>query len=124
MTSLPTVGLSNHSSLEVILLQGNRIRNLPVDLGTIYTIFKGSVKRKAFELIYNNFITANVPSLKGLQTSGNPLTNVPYDCIAEGFSGVINHLKKLSSQNNILVPSSSQTVVVKPSTSRGKKTID
>ncbi|KAK6633030.1 hypothetical protein RUM43_012773 [Polyplax serrata] len=92
LVSLPIMGLRNHPNLEVILLQGNRIRNLPIELATI-------------------------PFLKGLQTTGNPLTNVPYDCVAQGFSGIMNHLKKLCAQSEVLAPVS-ETILVKPSTSQ------
>ena len=33
LTSLPTIGLKNHNSLEILLLQGNQIRYLPPELG-------------------------------------------------------------------------------------------
>ncbi|KAL0277406.1 UNVERIFIED_CONTAM: hypothetical protein PYX00_004699 [Menopon gallinae] len=90
LVAFPTVGLKNHGYLEFILLQGNRIKYLPTELGLL-------------------------PNLKGLQISGNPIVNVPYDVISNGFQSIIKHLRRLNVQENILLPSS-DAIIVRPST--------
>ncbi|XP_011309620.1 leucine-rich repeat-containing protein 27-like [Fopius arisanus] len=61
--------IKNHQCLETILLQGNRIEKLPLELCLI-------------------------PNLKTLQTAGNPLTSPPPGVIAQGFTSILNFLMK------------------------------
>ncbi|XP_015112444.1 E3 ubiquitin-protein ligase LRSAM1 [Diachasma alloeum] len=63
----PTI--KHHQCLETILLQGNRIEKLPLEL-------------------------CLVPNLKTLHTAGNPLTSPPPEIIAQGLASTMNFLRK------------------------------
>ncbi|KYM88780.1 Leucine-rich repeat-containing protein 27 [Atta colombica] len=67
LTSLPTT-IKSHPSLETILLQGNKIEKLPLELGL-------------------------VPKLKILNVAHNPITTPPKDIIVLGCSSVLSYLR-------------------------------
>lgn len=120
LVRLPTPGLKDHPCLQVILLQGNRIKSLPVELGKQK---HGNRCRSYFfechRINQSLFIfPATIPNLRGLQTAGNPVENVPYEAVVEGFQGVMKHLKKLSSQTETLRPVS-ESFVLKTSSMKG-----
>ncbi|XP_046382441.1 uncharacterized protein LOC124153372 isoform X1 [Ischnura elegans] len=60
--------VANHEHLEVLLLQGNRLQSLPLELGL-------------------------VPKLRGLQISGNPLLFPPVVIIRRGISSILKYLR-------------------------------
>ncbi|XP_070514970.1 leucine-rich repeat protein lrrA-like isoform X1 [Cardiocondyla obscurior] len=67
LTSLPT-SIKSHSSLETILLQGNKIEKLPLEL-------------------------CLVPNLKILNVAHNPIVVPPKDIIALGFFSILSYLR-------------------------------
>ncbi|XP_049957019.1 uncharacterized protein LOC126473788 [Schistocerca serialis cubense] len=68
LTELPrTIG--NHPFLEVILLQGNMIRKLPLELGL-------------------------VPNLRGVQFTGNPIEYPPQDILDKGAQYILKFLNE------------------------------
>ncbi|XP_070154491.1 leucine-rich repeat-containing protein 27 isoform X2 [Polyergus mexicanus] len=67
LTNLPT-NIRSHSSLESILLQGNKFEKLPLEL-------------------------CLVPKLKILNIAHNPIITPPKDVIALGCSGILNYLR-------------------------------
>ncbi|XP_063978924.1 uncharacterized protein LOC135163423 [Diachasmimorpha longicaudata] len=68
LKTLPAT-IKHHQCLETILLQGNRVEKLPLELCLI-------------------------PNLKSLHTAGNPLTSPPPEIIAQGFAATMNFLRK------------------------------
>ncbi|KAG5317535.1 LRC27 protein, partial [Pseudoatta argentina] len=82
LTSLPTT-VKSHPSLETILLQGNKIEKLPLELGL-------------------------VPNLKILNIAHNPIITPPKDIIALGCSSILNYLR---SEWNKLHPNEPVTFV-------------
>ncbi|KYN28543.1 PREDICTED: leucine-rich repeat-containing protein 27-like [Trachymyrmex cornetzi] len=67
LTSLPTT-IKSHPSLETILLQGNKIEKLPLEL-------------------------CLVPKLKILNVAHNPITTPPKDIIVLGCSSILSYLR-------------------------------
>nr|XP_012223628.1 PREDICTED: PH domain leucine-rich repeat-containing protein phosphatase 2-like [Linepithema humile] len=92
LTSLPT-SIQSHSSLETILLQGNKIEKLPLEL-------------------------CLVPKLKILNVANNPIIVPPKDIIALGCSSILNYLRaewnKLHPDKSITLME--QKIEPKPST--------
>ncbi|XP_018351200.1 PREDICTED: leucine-rich repeat-containing protein 27-like isoform X1 [Trachymyrmex septentrionalis] len=82
LTSLPTT-IKSHPSLETILLQGNKIEKLPLEL-------------------------CLVPKLKILNVAHNPITTPPKDIIVLGCSSILSYLR---SEWNKLHPNESVTFV-------------
>ncbi|XP_071627963.1 uncharacterized protein [Temnothorax longispinosus] len=82
LTSLPT-SIKSHSSLETVLLQGNKIEKLPLEL-------------------------CLVPKLKTLNVAHNPITAPPKDVIALGCSSILSYLR---SEWNKLHPNEPVTFV-------------
>ncbi|KYQ48348.1 Leucine-rich repeat-containing protein 27 [Trachymyrmex zeteki] len=82
LTSLPT-SIKSHPSLETILLQGNKIEKLPLEL-------------------------CLVPKLKILNVAHNPITTPPKDIIVLGCSNILSYLR---SEWNKLHPNEPVTFV-------------
>lgn len=81
LETVPT-SVANHQCLQVLLLEGNRIERLPVELGS-------------------------VPNLRGLQLAKNPITYPPENIISKGSQSIIKFLKneyELSQKKEILEP--------------------
>ncbi|XP_071872022.1 uncharacterized protein [Bombus fervidus] len=67
LSSLPA-SIKGHMCLETILLQGNRVENLPLELCTL-------------------------PNLKTLQVTQNPLVTPPKDIVASGCAAILKFLR-------------------------------
>lgn len=74
--------VENHQCLQVLLLEGNKLKHLPVELGS-------------------------VPNLRGLQLAKNPIRYPPENIIGEGSQQIIRFLKneyKLLVKKEVLEP--------------------
>ncbi|XP_021914486.1 leucine-rich repeat-containing protein 27-like [Zootermopsis nevadensis] len=71
--------IANHNNLEVLLLQGNQIQALPLELGL-------------------------VPKLRGIQLLGNPITFPPHEVLKQGIQSITAFLRE---GYNIQAPSPS-----------------
>ncbi|KAF7993712.1 hypothetical protein HCN44_010307 [Aphidius gifuensis] len=94
LKSLPS-SIKNHSCLETIMLQGNLLEKLPLELGLI-------------------------PKLKTLHTSGNPLSYPSTDILNKGFSRIIQFLReewnKLNPNEQVFSPSAGSKMIKSSST--------
>ncbi|RUS77823.1 hypothetical protein EGW08_014416 [Elysia chlorotica] len=72
---IPSVYLSNHCCLRNLLLEGNNLRNLPLELGL-------------------------VRSLHGLNIANNPLDFPPNEIIEKGTQGILGFLREMMDAKN------------------------
>lgn len=78
LSSLPQ-SIGNHKELRTLLLQGNNITRLPIELG-------------------------NVPTITGLNIAGNPLEYPPQNVLQEGTSSILKFLRQQLLENSLLLP--------------------
>lgn len=75
LSRIPSIFLSNHQNLRNILLEGNNLRNLPLELGL-------------------------VRSLHGLNIAGNPLDFPPTEIIEKGAQDILGFLRSMMDAKN------------------------
>jgi hypothetical protein len=85
LTSIPSDGLARHNFLRYILLGGNHIRQLPVELGTIV----------ARQSCFNTLVcrTGKLKGLSALNLDGNPLDHPLIDVVKQGIKAIQQYLR-------------------------------
>ncbi|XP_067936336.1 leucine-rich repeat-containing protein 27-like isoform X2 [Watersipora subatra] len=81
LASLPSVYIGSHKHLTHLLVQGNHLQSLPLELGQVTT-------------------------LKGLNIKGNPIKHPPQDILGQGVAAILKYLQTmiLSKSNGSFKP--------------------
>nr|CAD7262544.1 unnamed protein product [Timema shepardi] len=102
LTQFPKT-VAYHDNLQVLLLQGNQIQRLPLELGGFWGPLSVGVPGR---LPQSPLSTLNpslglVPKLRGLQLLGNPLTFPPDTVVQSGVLAILEFLRQGCSPSTV-----------------------
>lgn len=85
LTYIPSNGLAKHPSLRYLLIGGNFIRELPIELGKLAFVSCLSLTCR--------FSSGKVKHLSTLNLDGNPLEYPPADIVKQGIKAIQQYLR-------------------------------
>ena len=89
---IPADGLDKHASLRYLLLGGNLIRTLPVQLG--------KEKEEEIQFVFFHCHVGKVKGLSALNLDGNPLDHPPFEIVKQGIKAIQQYLRDQSDHND------------------------